>query len=470
MIGLRHRRLSRLALVGGLTVLACARSDLPFNPARTLAPSIAAPTSSPIPSPLPAPVPNSTTTSPPEPTSSPSPSATATATRTPTATPATEIGYTSAAASVSYRIPLTLRHVTAETAILFFEIEVPASGYLMYRPNAGGSAGWFLHVLDPTAARHQVELVGLSPGAEYQARVGLGESLSDLRAPWLFGARWGDLTFETAGLDSAELRIGVIGDSGYGQRSTFDLAELMAGYRLDFVLHTGDLAYRVNEEGDPFEGYAKKYFLNLAPLLTSLPIYPVPGNHEYDRETYWLDRPFYFYGFAGVGVQGTANESWYSFSRAGIQFLMLDSQVFHGVPGRAPQTGWLAERLADPGYRFSIPVFHTPPFTSGLHRNDGIVLAADWLPRFEAAGVPLVLSGHDHNFERILFNGITYVVSGGGSRTLYPDSRFVPGSQAFAMQTHFVLLEISGDRISVEAINLSDEVIDRATIELVPSS
>jgi acid phosphatase len=126
--------------------------------------------------------------------------------------------------------------------------------------------------------------------------------------------------------------------------------------------------------------------------------------------------------------------------------------------------------LADPSFRFSIPVFHTPPFTSGLHRNDGKALAAEWLPQFEAAGVPLVLSGHDHNFERILFNGVTYVVSGGGSRTLYPESEPVPGSQTFAMQTHFVLLEIAGDRISVEAINLADEVFDRATIELEPAN
>lgn len=391
------------------------------------------------------------------------------ATAIPTATPATEIGYTSAAAQVGYRIPLTLRHVTPDSAIFFLELEVPAGGYLLYRPTATAAAGWFLQALDLESARHQIELVGLTPGAEYQVRVGLGESPADLRAPWLYGSRWGDLVFETPALDPPELRIGVIGDSGYGQSATHDLAQLMAGYQLDFVLHTGDLTYRVNEEADPFEAYAKKYFMSLAPLLTTLPVYPVPGNHEYDRETYWLDRPFYFYAFAGVGIQGSANESWYSFSEAGIQFLMLDSQTFHGVGGRTEQTAWLDQRLAEPGFRFSIPVFHTPPFTSGLHREDGKVLAAEWLPRFEAAGVPLVLSGHDHNFERILYNGITYVVSGGGSRTLYSESGLIPGSQTFAKQTHFVLLEITGAQISVEAINLADEVLDRATIELEPA-
>ncbi len=467
MIGFGLKGLSRLALVGGLTVLACSRADLPFNPAQTSTPQQATLAPSPSPSLLPSPVPVLVTGPPPIPTPSPSPTATATA--IPTATLATEIGYNPAAAQVGYRIPPTLRHVTPDSAIFFFELELPAAGYLLYRPTAAAAAGWFLQALDLESSRQQIELVGLTPGAEYQVRVGLGESLADLRAPWLFGSRWGDLSFETPALDPPGLRIGVIGDSGYGQSTTHDLAELMASYRLDFVLHTGDLAYRLNEDEDLFEGYAKKYFRSLEPLLTTLPVYPVLGNHEYDRETYWLDRPFYFYAFAGVGIQGSANESWYSFSAAGIQFLMLDSQVFHGAAGRASQTAWLGERLADPSFRFSIPVFHTPPFTSGLHRNDGIVLAAEWLPRFEAAGVPLVLSGHDHNYERIMFNGITYVVSGGGSRTLYPESGLVPGSQTFAMQTHFVLLEITADRISVEAINLDDEVLDRATIELEPA-
>ena len=145
---------------------------------------------------------------------------------------------------------------------------------------------------------------------------------------------------------------------------------------------------------------------------------------------------------------------------------MLDSHAFHGGGGRAEQTAWLAERLEDPSYRFSIPVFHTPPYTSGRHRNDGRALRIDWNPLFEAAGVPLVFSGHDHNYERILLNGVTYVVSGGGSAVLYRDTGAVSGSQEFHRRTHFVLVEIGEDRISLTAIDLDGVELDHTSIPI----
>jgi predicted phosphodiesterase len=44
------------------------------------------------------------------------------------------------------------------------------------------------------------------------------------------------------------LRIGVIGDSGFGEEITNALVARMAQQNLDSVLHTGDLMYRGDEE------------------------------------------------------------------------------------------------------------------------------------------------------------------------------------------------------------------------------
>ena len=47
-----------------------------------------------------------------------------------------------------------------------------------------------------------------------------------------------------------------------------------------------------------------------------------------------------------------------------------------------------------------------------------------WVPLFERYGVQLVLSGHDHNYQRFVArNGVAYVVHGGGAASLYPLSR-----------------------------------------------
>ena len=466
MIQIR-RRLSRLLLVGVLAGLACARSDLQFAapqpspsaPISTASVSVVAPQQTAL-------APATAIAPSPLPLASLTPAPLATATIIPTATLATGVRISSEPASVGYLIPMTVRHVTESSAVLLFELAAPAPGYVLYRPDEPGFGGWYLEELNPGATRHQVILRDLGPGTRYQVLVGLGEDPTDLREPRLYGSDWGELRFRTASSNSTDLRIGVLGDSGFGESETEDLAELMVRYQLDFGLHTGDLAYRAFEEDSSPESYAKKYFLNLSPLLLNLPVYPVPGNHEYDADAYWQDRPFFYTAFAGIDQLGPPNQTWYSFARSGIQFLMLDSQAFHGAGGRQEQTAWLKERLDDPGYRFSIPVFHTPPYTSGRHREDGRAIRSEWQPLFEAAQVPLVLSGHDHNYERIVLNGVTYVVSGGGSTVLYPETGEVPGSQVFARQTHFVLLEVLADRISLSAINLDGEVLDQAAIPL----
>jgi 3',5'-cyclic AMP phosphodiesterase CpdA len=243
----------------------------------------------------------------------------------------------------------------------------------------------------------------------------------------------------------------------------------MRSYDLDFVLHTGDTVYKAFEQSGPAEAFATKYFEAFGPLLHEAPIYPVLGNHDYDQAAQSDGQPYFLRAFpllTDPSVPDSAHGTWYAFKRAEIQFIMLDSHAFQGAGGRPEQTAWLEERLSDPSVRFSIPVFHTPPYTSGLHQNDGQALRTDWNPLFEVADAPLVISGHDHNYERIVRNGVTYVVSGGGSPVLYRETERVDGSQAFHRTMHFVLVEIDRDYIELTAIDIGGNVLDRATIQI----
>lgn len=416
------------------------------------------------------PTPGTLTETPPRtwtPTPSSTPTATTSPTATATATPLAQVEISSEASETSFVVPLTMQRLNSFDALAHFELEEPSAGYLIYRPDVEPMEGWWVIRLDPSQSKHSIPIVGLTPGTRYVAQVGIGSDLTDLRAPQLFEADWGPLRFDAPKTGMPSLRVGVVGDSGFGDERTRDLVDLMNGYDLDFVLHTGDLAYRPFEEASPEESYAKKYFEVLSPLLLNAPIYPVMGNHDHDPAVRSEGVPFFVRAFpslSDVSVPENAIGTWYAFGRSGVQFLMLDSQAFHGTGGKAEQTQWLAERLADPNYRFSLPVFHTPPYTSGRHRNDGQELRLRWTPLFEDASVPLVLSGHDHNYERIVLDGVTYVVSGGGSAVLYGETGRVEGSQDFHRRTHFVLLEIGELRIELTAIDLSGNVIDQTTI------
>lgn len=376
------------------------------------------------------------------------------------------------AGPAEFLLPLTIRHLGADRAVLFFELRQPAEGFLLYQQVAPERQATQAIPLTGGTTRHQLVLEGLAPGAEYLAVVGLRDAQGALTQPLLAGQAWGSLRFRALS-GEAPLRVGVLGDASFGDPGTEALVQEMAGHDLDFVLHTGDVVAEIQDDDGPVDAYKKKFYQTLSPLLHRLPVYTVIGNHDYDAPARWEDSVFYYYAFPpfpdpqfeGINPQG--KNQFYAFAYGDIQFLMLDTQVIFGVEGREAEQAWMAERLADPRFRYTIPVFHVPPFFSGsVHPNDQLPVRRSWHPLFAAAQVPLALSGHSHHYERLQAEGITYIVTGGGSSILYAPGEVLAESQVFARRTHFVLLEIHPDRIDLAAIDRDGEQIDQATIPL----
>ena len=401
----------------------------------------------------------------------PSATSTPTATHTPrpTNTPLPPVSFDGSVADSSYVVPLTIQQLSPFEALAHFELDKPDAGWVLLQPAEPGDEYWWPKPIATDTASHQIPLVGLTPGTEYRVQLGLGDDLGSLRVPSYFGANWGPITFRNPELGDPVLRFGVIGDSGFGDDQTRELVRLMRSYDLDFTLHTGDVVYNVHEQSGAAEAYAVKYYKIFEPLLSESQVFPVLGNHEYDRFARYEGRPYFIRAFPALtdpSVPEAALGTWYSFDRSGVQFIMLDTQAFFGMGGRDEQTQWLEERLSDPSFRFSIPVFHIPPYTSGRHRNDGKVVQSDWIPLFVEAGVPIVFSGHDHNYERIERDGMTFIVSGGGSPVLYHETGLVEGSQDFHRRMHFVLVEVFEDRINLTTIDRDGSELDRTTIPL----
>jgi predicted phosphodiesterase len=372
--------------------------------------------------------------------------------------------------SVTYVIPLTIQHVTSSSATLYFELSQPHAGVLAYMriDQSLISTGWV--ELQGQRTKHLITIDDLAAGHEYEAFVGLLDEEDNYKAPGNSDELWDTVHFETPIQDEGVLRLGVLGDSGFGDGSTVLLLEEMASYDLDFVIHTGDLVYNVGEETSPVEAFIEKFYTPFSLILRNMPVYPVVGNHDIDLETIRQEVPFYFHAFPLFSGEtlttggSTDRREWYAFTIGKIQFLMLNSYTFYSGSGREEQTEWLRGRLADPRFEVSIPVFHIAPFTSGKHEEDGLPIRFEWLPLFKQANVPLVLSGHDHNYERLEHEGITYIVTGGGSAVLYPAQHSLPTSRVFAARTHFVLLEITPDQIELTAIALGGTVLDTALI------
>ena len=108
-------------------------------------------------------------------------------------------------------------------------------------------------------------------------------------------------------------------------------------------------------------------------------------------------------------------ERWYSFDWGDVHFVALDSERTGPV-----QAAWLDADLTANQLPWTIVYWHKPPFSSGEHGSDGAT-RAQFVPILEKHKVPLVLNGHDHDYERTTpQNGVTYVVTGGGGVGVRP--------------------------------------------------
>jgi hypothetical protein len=80
---------------------------------------------------------------------------------------------------------------------------------------------------------------------------------------------------------------------------------------------------------------------------------------------------------------------------------------------------------------------------------------------FAAWGADFVLSGHDHTYERISRDGITYFVNGLGGASIYTFFITTEGSQARYNDDYgAMLVDASESNIRFQFINRQGKVID----------
>ncbi len=106
----------------------------------------------------------------------------------------------------------------------------------------------------------------------------------------------------------------------------------------------------------------------------------------------------------------------------------------------------------------TIVVFHHPAYSCSKH-GDTERVQDEWVEFFDS-DVVLVISGHDHNYQRISADGLTYLVTGGGGRHLYglePCDYDLVKSQELH---HFLTLEQVDGTIVVTALDVLGDPID----------
>jgi hypothetical protein len=326
-----------------------------------------------------------------------------------------------------------LQSVTPESVWVVWDTAGLTAGRVEY--GASPELGQAIEEAQP-ARHHEVQLAGLEPSTWYSYRVD-GGRLAQFRT--------------AAPAEQASFRYAVFGDTREGGSAHRALVKRILEAGPDFVLHTGDMV----ETGDCASCW-DDFFRVEAPLLRSTPFYPTLGNHEDDQSPFAGTDYFEIFHLPGV-------ERWYAFDYGDARFISLKAD---GYPidvyfPDEKQLDWLEGQLATNTRLWTFVFFHLGVYTS---RDEGFLetgLRSRLVPLFERYGVQAAFMGHNHGYERIEVNHVTYITSAGGGAPLYDFTQPEPGSQAALRTFHFVLLEVNGDRLEGRAIDRQGEIVDR---------
>lgn len=246
------------------------------------------------------------------------------------------------------------------------------------------------------------------------------------------------------------VRFAVIGDTGTGTGQQHQLADVLlqshGTFPFDTVLMMGDNMYG----GESPQDFKNKFENVYKPLIDQkVKFYATLGNHDEPAQR--------FYEFFNMN-----GKEYYRFTRGNVAFYSLNSNYMD-----KKQIDWLQSELAKDTSDWKICFFHHPPYSSGSKHGSDKQLREVVEPIFLRYGVNVVLTGHDHFYERIRpQKGIYYFVSGAGGKLREGNvkNNSPLTDKAFDTDLSFMLIEVVGDQMYFQAISRTGQTVDSGVI------
>jgi tartrate-resistant acid phosphatase type 5 len=245
----------------------------------------------------------------------------------------------------------------------------------------------------------------------------------------------------------ARYTFAVLGDYGSQDASEAAVAKLVKGFAPAFIVTTGDNIYP-HGGGDYdlaigafYADYIGSYKGRAGAGSMQNRFWPSPGNHDWAGNENLENYRAFFTLPAGPGGERYYDVALDDEGLAHLYVLDSDPHEPDGIDAASKQAAWLRERLAANASTscFHLVAFHHPPYTTLT--GHGPTAALRW--PFKSWGADLVLSGHNHHYERLVVDGLTYVVSGNGGAHLYEHRAAASPESVVFDDTHFGALRVS---------------------------
>src|SRR4051794_7371664 len=185
-------------------------------------------------------------------------------------------------------------------------------------------------------------------------------------------------------MKDGSVKFAVMGDTGSGTQLQRDVGAMMMKYHalfpFDFVLTMGDNLYGREAPQDFERKFAEPY---KALLDQKVKFYATLGNHDQPLQV----------NYKNFNMNG---KEYYRFTKGKIAFYSLNSNYLD-----QKQVQWLENELGHETAEWKVMFFHHPPYSSAKTHGSDRRLREVVEPIFLKYGVDVVLSGHDHVYERM---------------------------------------------------------------------
>ena len=247
---------------------------------------------------------------------------------------------------------------------------------------------------------------------------------------------------------AGSLKIAVMGDFGTGTKQQYQTAaEMVTTYNAfpyEMVVLVGDNLYGSERPQD----FQTKFEIPYKPLLDKgVKFYACLGNHDArEQKSYKL---FNMGGETHYTLRSPHQNARFFF--------------FESTYPEPDQIAWLEKELKNSTEDWKIVVFHHPLYSSGETHGSDTQLRDRLEPLFVKYGVSLVLTGHDHFYERIKpQKGIQYFVTGSGGQLRVGNIDRSTGltAKGFDTDNAFMIGEIVGDTFYFQAISRLGKIVD----------
>jgi acid phosphatase type 7 len=348
----------------------------------------------------------------------------------------------------------------ADSAALLWQSPAESTSCIEYWQEGAEVTGTPQSACVPRNEVQQVVLGGLQAETQYAYRVTSAGGASDSKAAadgeTNESARNKDKVFQfrTGSRLERSIHFAVMGDSHGNQEVLQPLLTRTLHDRpnLDFLLQVGDAV----DDGSVAGVWYTDFIDPARDFLAAVPVHVAMGNHDKG-----VSPPFQIPAPVN-GVESFLSGNAFVVLANSNQDFSPDGKQFHD----------LEQRLASPEARaatWRFVAFHHPPFAAGWGSCDGYDGDTDvreiLVPLMTRYGVDVVFNGHVHGYERGVWQGVTYVTTGGGGGSLDHACTSWPHIVVTSYVHHVLSVDVEGMHLSVTARGLDGTAIDQFELD-----